>query len=31
MKVYEFQKDEPRSIGAERLYEQLVAARLLTG
>ena len=30
MKFYEFQKDEPRSIGAERLYEQLLLARPLT-
>jgi hypothetical protein len=30
VKVYEFQKGEPRSIGAERLYEQLLLAHPLT-
>lgn len=30
VRLYGFQADEPRSIGAERLYEQLLAARPLT-
>ena len=28
IRVYEFVGDEPRSIGAERLFEQLLAAKL---